>query len=469
MSYFWTKATATLRVKITKVVQDRAARKTVLADLPKVLQAFSEAMDTAAFTGRSQNVLSTTDRDTLFAVVADLRNDFLAESVRRVTDPVKLILPDKLLASVSASGGERSNPPGTAGEGSIAAELPTLHDLRSYAKLLASELERCESCPELLLREAVRSVRSSILFFTTRLEQLVDSSCLGVRCFENEASLQLRSPLPTPMAGHARNAQIFGLAHHMQVVLKEAMAARFHTAVVTQQVQSTLQQVQATIIQPLLAVVRRAVLASLARMEKNLQGNRDDASGSLIATKNVSAHLARYYLSSFGAGQLLPYLKGVCIFIVRAFLSAASLVKPRSDTARTALAQDMSMIESILSTLIDNFQSCIRHEAGLFRDFKQLLFIPSLETVDFESLTNNIPLHLLLTYLVHQLPANVPTLPVFCNMGTQSYIENVLLQLWDEKPEAATAFKAKLAELSDRYNLDPTESAVVAFIMAQTG
>jgi len=434
-----------------------------------VLQAFSEAMDTAAFTGRSQNVLSTTDRDTLFAVVADLRNDFLAESVRRVTDPVKLILPDKLLASVSASGGERSNPPGTAGEGSIAAELPTLHDLRSYAKLLASELERCESCPELLLREAVRSVRSSILFFTTRLEQLVDSSCLGVRCFENEASLQLRSPLPTPMAGHARNAQIFGLAHHMQVVLKEAMAARFHTAVVTQQVQSTLQQVQATIIQPLLAVVRRAVLASLARMEKNLQGNRDDASGSLIATKNVSAHLARYYLSSFGAGQLLPYLKGVCIFIVRAFLSAASLVKPRSDTARTALAQDMSMIESILSTLIDNFQSCIRHEAGLFRDFKQLLFIPSLETVDFESLTNNIPLHLLLTYLVHQLPANVPTLPVFCNMGTQSYIENVLLQLWDEKPEAATAFKAKLAELSDRYNLDPTESAVVAFIMAQTG
>jgi len=468
MSYFWAKATATLRVKIAKVAQDRAARRTVLADLPRVLQAFSEAMDRAALTGRSQSFLSTTDRDALFAVVGDLRDEFLAESIRRVTDPVEMMLPNKLLASVSASGGERCSPPGSAGEGSIASELPTLHDLRRYAQLLAAELERCESCPELLLREAVRSVRSSILFFATRLEQLVDSSSLGVCCFENEISLQLRSPLPTPTAGHARNAQLFGLAHHMQVVLKEVMPARFQTVVVTQQVQSTLQQIQATIIQPLLGVIRRAVLASLARMETDLQGDRDDASGSLIATKTVNAHLARYYFSSFGAGQLLPYLKGVSIFIVRAFLSAASIVKPCSGPARAALAQDMSTIESILSTLIDDFQSCIRHEAGLLRDFKQMLFLPSLETVDFESLTNTIPLHLLLTYLVHQLPSHVPTLPVFCNMATQSYLENVLLQLWDEKLEATAAFKTKLAELSDKYNLDPTESAVIAFIMAQT-
>merc|ERR1712190_675760 len=93
----------------------------------------------------------------------------------------------------------------------------------------------------------------------------------------------------------------------------------------------------------------------------------------------------------------------------------------------------------------------------------------SLESVDFDELMNVIPLHWLLTFLVHQLPEEVPTLADFNRVAPSSYLEGTLIPLWDEQPAAVSALKTKIAELCDRHNLDPTESTVVAFIMAQTG
>ena len=124
------------------------------------------------------------------------------------------MLPDKLLSSLSASG-ERLT-----GEAAATDELPTMHDLRRYVQLLVTELERVESCPELLLKDIIRSVRSSVLFFATRLEQVVDSSN-EIQCLrETEGRLQLISPLPMPAPGHARNARLFGIAHHTLTALK---------------------------------------------------------------------------------------------------------------------------------------------------------------------------------------------------------------------------------------------------------
>merc|ERR1711981_1044854 len=93
-------------------------------------------------------------------------------------------------------------------------DLPTSHDLRRYVQLLVAELERNECCPDLLLKEAVRNVRSSVLLFATRLEQIIDSSCTEVKLFEDATSLRLRAVMPMPVPGHARNARIFGIAHH---------------------------------------------------------------------------------------------------------------------------------------------------------------------------------------------------------------------------------------------------------------
>jgi len=381
-----------------------------------------------------------------------------------------MMLPDRLLSSLSASG-ERlagTGAPGTVAEGSIASELPTMHDLRSYVKLLVAELERCECCPELLLREAVRNVRSSVLFFSTRLEQVVDSSCIEVCCFENEARLQLRALLPMPTAGHARNAQLFSIAHHTLTALRETVPGRFQAAIVTPQVQATLQQTQAAIVSPMLGALRRAVIAGVGRLDGDLKGCRDDGSAALLAVGQACSHVSRHYLSSFSGSQLLPYLKDLCSFIVRAFLSAAVLVKPCTEQVRTALAQDMSTVESMLSALDSDFQAHIRHEASVLREFKKLLFAQSLESLDFDDLTNVIPLHLLLAYLVHQLPQQVPTLPAFVGMEPSAYMEGTLIPLWDESKNALADFNATIANLSDKHDLDPTSSSFVAFIMAQT-
>ena len=59
----------------------------------------------------------------------------MGEAIKRITEPVEMMLPDKLLSSLSASG-ER-----VGGEGTTE-ELPTMHDLRRYVQLLVTELER---------------------------------------------------------------------------------------------------------------------------------------------------------------------------------------------------------------------------------------------------------------------------------------------------------------------------------------
>jgi len=331
-------------------------------------------------------------------------------------------------------------------------------------------LERCEGCQELLFKEVVRSVRSSVLLFATRLEQVVDTSCVELRCFDDETRLRLRSPLPMPAAGHARNARLFGIAHHTLAALKELVPARFQSAIVTQQVQTTLQQTQAAIISPMLSALRRILTASLACLDRPLEGRTDDGSPMLLVVSQVCTHVSRYYLSLFGTGQLYSHTKELCIFFVRAFLSAAALVKPCGESVRKALAQDMQSVETALSAIDVDFQTNIRHEASVFREFRRLLCAPSLEALDFESLARVIPLHLLLTYLVHQLPEPVPSLPVFCGVTTSAYLETTLMPLWEEhKDIGLDTFRAKIGELSDKYDLDPGSSTVVAFVMSQMG
>merc|ERR1712139_3110 len=79
------------------------------------------------------------------------------------------------------------------------------------------------------------------------------------------------------------------------------------------------------------------------------QGRTADGAPALLALSQASAHVSRYYFSLFGAGQLLPYLKDLCSFIIRSFLVAAVLTKPLDEAAKTILMQDMQSIEMTLS------------------------------------------------------------------------------------------------------------------------
>lgn len=465
--HFWREAASALKTKVTKAASDRASRKALVAECPKMLQTITEMIDKVNLAGRGRTqILRASDRDALYAAVGDLRNEFLGDSIRRVTEPVEMMLPDKLLAALSASG-ER---PGVAGgvEGSITAELPTSHDLKRYVQLLVAELERSECCPDFLLKDTVRNVRSSILLFGTRLEQVVDSSCTDVRCFDPEARLQLRSPLPMPSAGHARNAQLFGIAQNTLTALKDSVPARFQAAIITQQVQSTLQQMQEAIILPMVGALRRAVNIGCSQLPADLQHRTEGTSPLWLAVSQACMHVNRYYFSSFGSGHLLPHLKDLCSFVIRAFLSAVVLLKPCTLPRRSLLVQDMQSIETMLSSLVADFQISLHHDASIWKEFKRLLSIQSLDTADFDEFTNAIPLHLILAFLVNQLPAEVPTLLEFSAASASEYTEGTLMPLWDGQPDALRSFKAKVAEFADKHGLDPTASPTAAFILSHT-
>jgi hypothetical protein len=410
------------------------------------------------------------EREALYDSVKDLKNEFLAESIRRVTEPVEMMLPEKLIASLTAAGEpqlERSLS-ASADASSLSDELPTSHDLRRYVQLLVAELERNECCPDLLLKEAVRSVRSSVLLFATRLEQVIDSSCVELRVFEDEVSPRIRTPLPMPAAGHARNARLFGIAHHTLLVLKETIPTRFQAAIVAQQVQNTLQQTQAAIISPMIASLQRvARAATTQRGSPASQDRTADGAPALLALSQASAHVSRYYFSLFGSGQLLPYLKDLCAFMIRSFLVAAVVIKPLDDAAKTIITQDMQSIEMTLSSLDSEFQAHVRHETGIFNEFRRMVFMPQLGVAELEDLSNTIPLPLLLVYLVHQLPTDVPSMQEFCSASsTAAFAEGTLLPLWQEDPNEVAALKAKVAALNAKYGIDRCVDPIANFLKA---
>jgi hypothetical protein len=209
-SHFWMEATKRFGTKFARVATDRASRRSLIENFPKILNTLTEAMEKASLSSRGRGqVFRSAEREALYAAVGDLRKEFLMESIRRVTEPVEMMLPDKLLNSLAVSSDSAGSPIGV---GDSSDDLPTSHDVRRYIQLLVVELERNECCPDLLLKEAIRNIRSSVLLFATRLEQIIDSKGLELKCFEDEALFRLRSPLPMPGAGHARNARLFGIA-----------------------------------------------------------------------------------------------------------------------------------------------------------------------------------------------------------------------------------------------------------------
>jgi hypothetical protein len=319
------------------------------------------------------------------------------------------------------------------------------------------------------LKEAVRNVRSSVLLFATRLEQIIDSACLDLKCFEDEANFRLRSPLPMPASGNARNARLFGITHHALLDLKDTIPVRFQAAVLTQQVQNTFQQLQSAIISPMMGCLQRVARASTTQLGSIVTASRTaDGAPGLVALSHAAAHISRYYFSLFGAGQLLPYLRDTCTLLIRSYLVAAVLTKPMDETAKTAIAQDMQSVEMTLSALDSEFQTHIRHETGIFNEFRKMLFIPSLGAAELEELSNVIPQPLLIVFLVHQLPAQVPTLPEFYGASSAAtFAEDTLLPLWQEEAEAIAALKAKVAELNVKYGIDRCIDPISNFLKTQ--
>lgn len=462
-AYVWEKVTAAFAAKFGKVTQDRASRKALVSEVPKILSALTDATDKVNSCRRQGQILSATERDAFYAVVGSLREEFLGESVGRLTAPVEMMLPDKLLSSVNSMG-EHRDESHAATDGSMSDRLPTTHDLRRYVQLLVAELERCECCSE-LLKDALRNVRSSLLLFAHRLEQLIDSSCLELKCFEDEMSLRLRSPLPLPARGHARNARLFGVSHHMLTLLKD-VPSRFQ-AMATHQVKSALQQTSTTIISPVIGTLRRAVRNCAGQLEAHLRtAGMNDGSPAWVAFGQLCAHVNQSFFSLFGSGQLQPHIKAFIAFVLRLFMSAAVLLKPWNEAARGALVQDMQLVERTVATLDADFQVHVAHEASIFKAFPKLLFSDAFGQAEFQELTNVVPPQLLYTFLVHRLPPDAPSMPQFLGVTSGSFLDGTLMPLWDEEARLSD-FKASVSKLITKHG-DDAESASLVFLFSQT-
>ena len=75
-------------------------------------------------------------------------------------------------------------------------------------------------------------------------------------------------------------------------------------------------------------------------------------------------------------------------------------------------------------------------------------------SLNFEELINVIPLHLLLTYLVHQIELpQVPSLPESLGLSKAQYLEAEALPLWEEKPQALENLKVNVRNLIDSWLL----------------
>merc|ERR1719160_1934301 len=110
-----------------------------------------------------------------------------------------------------------------------------------------------------------------------------------------------------PAAGHARNARLFGIAHHTLLVLKETIPSRFQAAIMATQVQNTLQRTQAAIISPMMNSLQRVARASTTGPAA--RGNRTaDGSPALLTLSQACTHVSRYYFSLFGAGQACTHV-----------------------------------------------------------------------------------------------------------------------------------------------------------------
>merc|ERR1719473_1219824 len=165
--------------------------------------------------------------------------------------------------------------------------------------------------------------------------------------------------------------------------------------------------------------IQRIILVCIHRMEAWIEKNAKEESPDILVAVQMCNHVSRYYFALFGSGHLQLYLKDLSIYIIRSFLSYAVLVKPCTEVARKVLVTNMQSLELALGALDSEFQNRIRSEAAVFKEFRRVFFLDEFDAQGLQDLMNTIPLHLLLAYLIAQLPAAVPHIHTFSGQSVE--------------------------------------------------
>eukprot|EP00392_Amoebophrya_sp_AT5.2_P000813 g814.t1 len=175
-------------------------------------------------------------RKQLFATVEEVHNQFVQTSLTRVTEPVELMLSEKVLSTSAAGGGEQNL-------------LPTAADVRRYVQILGEELKHCapgaeekenynsgasskqtSSSLHFVYASVVKNVRTSVLLFISRLEMLCDSEGLMVVSTAAGAGVGGAAAAAEPQfaftPAHLRNARLFQLLSVFSQQLREQQDAQ---------------------------------------------------------------------------------------------------------------------------------------------------------------------------------------------------------------------------------------------------
>ncbi|CAD7963052.1 unnamed protein product [Amoebophrya sp. A25] len=153
-------------------------------------------------------------RKQLFGAVDELHASFVHASLTRLTEPVELMLPEKVVESAATVGGD--------------AQLPTLADLRRYVQIINGEQKHGETGLNFVQVSVMKNIRTSVLLFVTRLELLTDAGGLIVSPNYNIASANGGAPEQQPQpfvftTGHQRNSRLFAMLALFHALMQEKM------------------------------------------------------------------------------------------------------------------------------------------------------------------------------------------------------------------------------------------------------
>merc|ERR1719506_1734521 len=196
-------------------------------------------------------------------------------------------------------------------------------------------------------------------------------------------------------------------------------------------------------------------------MEQWIKKNAKEESPDILVAVQMCNHVSRYYFALFGSGHLQLYLKDLCIYIIRSFLSYAVLVKPCTEVARKVLVTNMQSLELALGALDSEFQNRIRFEASVFKEFRRVFFMEQFEQEQLQDLLNTVPLHLLLVYLLAQLPAAVPQLHVFCGQSAEAFLEATLMPCWQQEDQAIENLKKIVRDVLQKHGRSAGANATI--------
>ncbi|KZT41531.1 hypothetical protein SISSUDRAFT_1059461 [Sistotremastrum suecicum HHB10207 ss-3] len=289
---------------------------------------------------------------------------------------------------------------------------PSMSEGLAVARTIVNELDAARFDP-LLARSVARNVANVLNHFVTRISTMIA---------KDRPSYSLTGPVASPQ--QLLNIQLTTALYHCWARL-DTLGNEYPPAIVSilSPAVKKLKDAFESIVDPLLASIRRETGAVIARLHKlNLGKSLGDAP-TMGATSSYIKELSDKLvfvrgelISKFNVGELSnTWLLSIASHVVRTFVLHASIAKPLSESGKLQLTSDMTELEfSISAFLGDNAQSrtglklqSIGTEYKMLRAMRQILFLDNKSLSD-PTKTGDLPPLVVLHHILVRSPIDLP-------------------------------------------------------------